>query len=294
MLIAGGALVLLAVYFVLSERKLARGKEALLAEQHAAKVTVGAEWLKLSGELEQMTIAAADAYAGDFIDPAARTWDIREGTGLYLRARVDDVHDAARVHKAAADSVRDGFTACFFRQRETVPSNSALRDVADAGALLEQPWNVHQAYDATRVLEEPWEREVGAAGDDLRLRAFVHAYEHAKKIELPLAVDIVKRSTFFAVVLDEESDAKKSASAATPLDDLELVPHPVRVTFVDLRTKKVMVRLRRTATGEVRAVGEGAAISEEAKRAMTRQVNNCQLAEDVRSAVYGDATRDGG
>src|SRR5262245_51506587 len=57
-----GAFFLLYWYF--AGRQVTNAKDALLAQQRAAAVTVGAEWNPLRDKIEKMTVEAAGVYAG--------------------------------------------------------------------------------------------------------------------------------------------------------------------------------------------------------------------------------------
>jgi hypothetical protein len=147
-------------------------------------------------------------------------------------------------------------------------------------------------------MSDEWASEVTSAGDELRLRVFVQQYEKAKTSEIPLAIDIMRRSQFFLLVLDEDAEEARAMSdggVITP-ETLQLVRHFARVFIVDLRSGKTIVRLRRNGTGET--VLSGAIADPETRDAVTRQVNNCALARsvwnDIAPPVRRDVRADGG
>src|SRR5579884_3544114 len=94
----------LVAHKVVSERELNSDRQALLAKQRAVAVTLGPEWFPLRDKLEAEVLGAAKEYAGDFVDPVARTGAFRSQPGLYLRLRVADAKDAASVRAIAADA----------------------------------------------------------------------------------------------------------------------------------------------------------------------------------------------
>lgn len=286
--LAAGGVILLGVVlsWFLSGRALGKAKDELLAQQRAAVKTVGAEWLPLRDKLEAITVDAAGAYKGDLVTPEAATWDFRSAPGLYLRLRVDDAKDAAAIRKNASGSLRDGFTACLLHHEGGRIGQIARGDDAGSGAH-DQPWNLRQAYTATRVLGEAWVADVEAAGDDLRLRVFQEQYEKAKKEDIPFAIDVVKKAKVFLLLLDEDvPEAKEAALGDAGLTEaLQQVPHPVRVHVVNLETGNVVARLRKIAHGEFMIAGERAVTDPEARAAMKRQVNNCALAQDVSTSL---------
>lgn len=284
-LAAGGAVVVtLIVAYLLSDRTLSTEKEEILSQQRAAVSTVGAEWYPLRDKLEKITLDAAAHFDGDKVDVEAAKMDFRSSPGLYLRLRVADATNAESLRKAAKDSVKDAFTGCLLRE----PNAALARGDADAGVGPEQPWNLHRAYSATRVLTEDWSREVKEATDKNRLRVFQQQYDKAKRDEIPLAIDIVKRAQFFLLVLDEDvPEARElSGDAGTITQDaLQQLPHPTRVHIVNLKTGAEIARVRRTAEADFQFVGEQAVRDPEIRAAMKRQVNNCALAQSVWSAL---------
>ena len=280
-LVAGGAVVVtLVLAYLLSDRTLSTEKDEILSQQRAAVATVGAEWFPLRDRIEKITMEAAARFEGDKVDLEAAKMDFRSSPGLYLRLRVDDARntDALRLH--AKDSVKDAFTGCLLRE----PNVALARGDADAGTAPDQPWNLRQAYTSTRILTDDWTKEVKASEDRNRLRVFQQQYDKAKRDEIPLAIDIIKRAQFFLLVLDEdEPEARElSGDAGTITEEgLQQVPHPARILIVNLRTGAEIARLRKTADADFQFVGGAPVHDPETRAAMKRQVNNCALAQQV-------------
>jgi hypothetical protein len=278
-LVAAGILVVLAINYIWSEKKIGDQREDILKQQRAAVATLGAEWFPLRDKIESLVIESAKDWPGDIIAPDASKWDFRAMPGIYLRVRVADAKNVHDLRAAASESRRDGFTACLLRTQNA--------EDMDAGQSEDRPWNLRQAYASTRVLSDEWVNQVKTAGDEIRLRIFDEQYEKAKKEEIPLAVDIVKRAQFFLFVLDEDTpEAKAHADGGTiTIEDAQLVPHPARIVLANLKTGQVEMRLRREGGGKFYLAGEGRALPEESREAMVRQVNNCALAEEVKRAL---------
>lgn len=278
---------ILFVYHFVSDRQLEGSKQALLAKERAVRDTVGAQWFALRDAMEKRTLEAAKNTGPDFVDPEALHWDFRTAPGLYLRLRAAEVSDVASLRRGIVASKRDGFVACFLRE----PNAPAARGDADAGAFSEQPWNWQRAYSATRILSEDWVREVTDSGDELRLRVFEQQYDKAMAEEIPAAVDIIKRAQFFLLILDEDSLEARPTDGGTVLTlaDLESVPHYARIYLTDLRSKKEILRLRRSASASFVFTGERAVQDPETLAAMQRQVNNCALAKEVDRAIKESA-----
>jgi hypothetical protein len=287
-LVAGGAVVVtLVVAWLFSDRSLSSEKEEVLAQQRAAVSTVGAEWYPLRDKLEKITVEAASGFQGDKVDAEGAKLDFRSVPGIYLRLRVADAVTAESLRAHAKESVKDAFTGCLLRE----PNAALARGEADAGVGPDQPWNLRQAYTSTRVLTEEWAAEVKAAEDKNRLRVFQQQYDKAKRDEIPLAIEIIKRAQFFLLVLDEDvPEARElSGDAGTITQEaLQQVPHPARVHIVNLKTGAEIARVRRTAEADFQFVGEQAVRDPEIRAAMKRQVNNCALAQAVWAAIRPD------
>jgi len=268
---------------LVSAREMAHEKQALLAKQRAVQVTLGARWFPLRDRLEADVLAAAKPWDGDFVDPEARTLAFRTEPGLYLRMRVADAKDAAAVRRVAADAKRDGFAACLLRE----PNERGMRGETDGGAFSEQPWNLGQAYAATRILGEDWVHEVQNTDEELHLRALTEQYDEAVRDQIPTAVDVVKRARFFLLVLDEDVPEAAAAADAGPIDEeaLQLVAHPARVHLYELPSGKELFRLRRSGEARVIPAGEHVVTDPETRDAMQRQANNCALAGLVERAL---------
>jgi hypothetical protein len=289
-LLAGGVVGAFLLYWYFAGRQVTTAKDALLAQQRAASVTVGAEWAPLRDKIEELTLDAAGPYAGDLVAPGVDKWDFRAMPGLYLRLRAVHAKDAASMRKAASDSVKDAFVACLFRYQ-----HPASKGEVDAGAFPDQPWNLRQAYQATRVLDDAWVAQVKAADDTMRLRVFEQQYEKAKRDEIPLAVDVVKRAQFYLFILDEDVPEAAALADGGPVTEehLQLVAHPARVNVVNLKTGDVVARVRRTGDASFVFAGERAVTDPDVRQAMQRQVNNCSLAQQFWGAVRPSASPDG-
>lgn len=284
-LVALGAIVAgFVVHKIVSERELGVDRETLLSRQRAVEVTLGPEWFPLRDALEADVLAAARDYEGDQVADQARTGAFKTLPGLYLRMRVADARDAASVRRVAADAKKDAFAACLLRE----PNDRGARGETDGGAFAEQPWNLGQAYAATRVLTPGWVDDVKTADDDLRLRVFNEQFEKATKTEIPFAIDVVKRASFFLLVLDEDTPEAASfveEAGGITEEALQMVPHDARVYLFDLATKRPILRLKRSGDARVIPAGQHVVADSETRDAMQRQANNCALARRVDEAL---------
>ena len=283
--IIAGACVIggLVAHLLVQDHDLKVDRQALLAKQRAVGATLGVEWTPVRDRLEADILGAAKDFAGDHVEPEARKGDFRTQPGLYLRMRVVDARDASTVRRIAADAKKDGFAACLLRE----PNERGLRGEIDGGAFAEQPWNLGQAYSATYLLTDDWVQSVKDADDDLRMRVLKEQYEKTVRDDIPFAIDIVRQSSFFLLVLDEDSpDALPYADAGrTAEESLQMVAHPTRVFLFDLATNKEMLRLRRSVDARVIPAGEHVVTDPEIRDAMQRQANNCALARSVENTL---------
>ncbi len=281
---AAAVVVSLVAHTIVSRQDLASDKRALLAKQNAVQVTLGVEWSAFRQRLEQDAVQAADAYAGDHVDHEAQTGAFRTQPGLYLRIRLADARSPESVARAAVGGQKDAFVACLLRE----PNERGLRGELDGGAFAEQPWNLGQAYWATRILSPEWASAVAEADDPLRLRVYAAQYDEAMRAEIPLAVEIIKRARFFLLALDEDApDAVDSDDGGSITEAaLQLVAHPTRVYLFDTSSGKELLRLRRSGLGRVIQVGERATTDPETKDAMQRQANNCDLGHQIEDALH--------
>lgn len=282
-LVAAGAVVAgFLAHTIVSGRELSAEKRSLLAKQRAVEATLGAQWFPLRDRLERDTVEAAGPFQGDRIAPEALESPFRTEPGLYLRMLVTDAANVESIRRVAGDAKKDAFAACLLRE----PNVGGSRGDLDASAFAEQPWNLGQAYAATRILLDRWVHDVEDADDEMRLRVFSEQYEKAVREEIPLAIDVVARARFFLLVLDEEwGEAIPADGGRVTEEALQLVVHPARVFLFDLKAEKELFRLRRSGGALVIPAGEHPVTDPETRDAMQRQANNCSLATLVDAAL---------
>jgi hypothetical protein len=286
LLAAGVVIAGLVAHKLVSERELSSGKQALLAKQRAVAATLGVEWTPLRDRLESEVLEAAKGFAGDLVDPVARKGDFRTQPGLYLRMRLADAKDAASIRSVAAEAKKDAFAACLLRE----PNERGVRGELNGGAFAEQPWNLGQAYAATRILTDDWVQAVKDSDDDLRLRVFTEQYDKAVREEVPLAIDVVRRAHFFLLVLDEDVPEAAAFAEGGPITEtaLQLVPHPARIHLFELPSGREILRVMRSGDARVVSAGERLVTDSETRDAMQRQANNCALARRVQEMLARD------
>ena len=200
-------------------------RQALLAKQRAVAVTLGEQWFPLRDKLEAEVLGAAKGYAGDFVDAVARRGRLPQ------RTRGCTFACAWPTRRTPTTSARWRPT----RRRTPSPAaccasptsaGSAARPTA--GAFAEQPWNLGQAYAATRILTDDWVHDVAGRRRRPAPARLQGAVRQGSGGQIPLAIDVVKRAQFFLLALDEDVPEAAQFVDGGPITEeaLQLVGHP--------------------------------------------------------------------
>jgi len=273
-------------------------KAALFAKQRGVVAELGAKFDPLRQRIEDWTVQASGAYAGDLVAPELKGWDFATQPGIYLRLRLRDAASPEAIRKAAMGSLRDGFTACLFREPNADPTSGppckASHDCAPGTFCNEvdhcmppaQPYNMRTAYHGTRVLGEDWTVRLRTASDDMTMRLLTREFDSAVKDDIPLVIDLLTRAQFFLLVLDEDPEEALPENKH-PLEAIQAMPHPSRVFLFGLKPglDKPLARVRRDVAGKFMATGENSPSDPDILASQQRQVNSCQLALSVREAL---------
>jgi hypothetical protein len=290
-------------YYAYAQAKLAERKGEVLAKRQAAAAVFGADGFALRDKLESWVMGfAADAVV-DRVAAEASVADIARGPGIYLRVRQKDALDVSSLRKAAARSLRDGFSSCLFiGSRGDPKQGTACTSTSQCGpgelcngwavcAPPSQPYNLQPLYGALRVLEPGWVSQLGAASDDLQVRAIELDLDDAAKHELVAAAELVRRSKYFTIVLDElpasgEPLPDEGAAGESADERLQATEHFVRVGIWDIASNQQIAALRLQASGRLVPLGRAApgGVTVATQRAQQRQANNCAVAIEVREA----------
>src|SRR5690606_32221107 len=200
-----------------TESKLSSAKSRTLARQRAMSLTLGSKLIPFRDDVERWAAElSSDPWPGDQIadlDPKA----LQTQPAVYLRLRLENAKDGPSLRKAAVRSLRDGFTSCFFQQRDGVDPRTgpACKFQADceSGLLCNerdvctrppQPYNLRLAFRALRVLSTEWSDEVNQAGSELALRIYDRDLERTTKEDVPIAAEVLERARFLTIVFDED------------------------------------------------------------------------------------------
>ena len=301
--------LVLAVGFIL-RWKLVQGemeskRQKLMATQRdLAASDIGKRWISFRDKVERWTLDLAKVpVSAEVVDKdALKSWDFRDRPGVYLRLRADEAQTVESIRAGARNSLKDAFTSCLMRVPNALPTAGPAckrtRDCpkgqhcneTDHCSPWAQPLNLRDAYRTMRVLSEERARDVQETDDERLLKEFLDDVDDAIRYEFPLAIDLIQHAQYFLLVLDEPvANMPKLAADAgvTPSEAIQGVPHHARVAVYRLSDDKVILRLRREASGE--AVGSITTLDPDVLAARQRQLNSCQLAQEVRQAM-GDAS----
>jgi hypothetical protein len=285
-------------YWRKTQGEIESDKAALFAKQRGVLAELGAKFDPLRQRIEEWTVQSSGAYAGDLVAPELKGWDFATQPGIYLRLRLGDAASAEKMRKAAMASLRDGFTACLFREPNADPTSGppckASHDCAPGTFCNEvdhcmtpaQPYNVRTAYHGTRILGEDWTVRLRTASDDMSMRLLTREFESAVKDDIPLVIDLMTRAQFFLLVLDEDPEGSLPENKSA-LEAIQAMPHQARVFLFGLKAgmDKPLLRVRRDVAGKFMVTGENAPNDPEILASQQRQVNSCQLALSVREAI---------
>jgi hypothetical protein len=270
-------------------------RQALMAKQRAVVVELGPRWNGLRERVEGWTMELAKAPGAEVVDrEALKGWDFRQVPGIYLRLRTDQATSVEEIRKGATGSLRDAFTACLIRannpnsiggaecKRTSDCAQGEYCNENDRCSRPAQPFNLRVAYRTLRVLSEDWVRDVQEA-NEMGVRGISGTFDDMMRDDLPLATELLTRAQYFLLVLDEPVEGAKDQST----EELLAAPHAARIGLWRLSDSKLVLRIRREASAELR--GGMPVVDPEVTAALQRQSNSCSLALAVRQAI-GDSS----
>lgn len=297
------------IYWRYAQGQIESARSRVLAKQRAMSVALGPKLYPLRDRTERWVSELAAPWQGDFVAGAVDLDKLRAGPSVYLRLRQANATNVKSIRKAAQSSLRDGFTACLFVS-QAKSKNSMVGPACRTGgdcapgklcnewnvcADPEQPYNLRLAYRTLRVLSSDWTDEVHEANSELALAAYERDLDNVAKRDVPVTVEVLQRSKYFTLVLDEDPPGglpKPGPEATETLEEtLQGKAHFARVGIWDLATSEPLLRLRLEAAGEFVAVGKQAVLDPESAAAQRRQVNNCALALGVREKLEDGAEK---
>ncbi len=291
-------------YWKVAQGQLESRKSQVMAKQRAISKELGPRVLPLCDRIEGWVKELAKAPPVTLVAADVGVEALRREPGVYLRLLLGDARDQKSIRTAAARSLHDGFTSCFYLRKAGPDPRAGPRCQSpadcDSGLLCnewnvcarpEQPYNLRLLYRSLRVLSTQWTDELHEASSDLAVTARDRDLDRVTHDDVPIAIEILTRSKTFTLVLDEAPPGGVPAEAAdaggpeSPAERVQGVAHPARVGIWDLQTGKPLLLLRAQAEGRPALVGDDKHPSPEAEAAMYRQSNSCALANAARGAL---------
>jgi hypothetical protein len=290
------------IYWRIAEGHLESKKAQVMAKQRAIARTIGPSILPFRDKIEGWAKELSGPYPGDKVEPGAPYEAIRQSPGVYLRLRLTNAKSPKDLRKAARVSLHDGFTSCMFLQNDAPDPTKGppCKTTSDCqpGLLCNEwnvcaappvPYNMRLAYRTLRVLSSEWTDELHSATSELAVNAYDRDLDSVTRFDVRVAADILARSKYFTLVLDEEPEAGLPAeipdAGESPEERLQRVGHPARIGIWDLASGQQYLRLRAPAAGEFVTLSGKPVRDPMILAAQARQVNSCQLALAVRAAL---------
>ncbi len=267
-----------------SDQELAQQRATLLERLRGERVGLPPNFKTLVSRQYLWFESSARAYAGDQIDPS-----IREDTAfsaellrrmLYVRGPLESFARPTGIAESAAHSYRDAFLLCLLDPPAARSEKVLLSRARKALTGVEQTL---VAAHVTRYLEllvglpyllPDWEARVQVAESSFELEKLTRRFDEA-----PIrAAKQAAHAELGLLVMDEPNDG----SGPTELDGA--CPHYVRVELRELRTNKLLLRLRRHV--------DPGWISPSIRWEHANGINSCGLGLDIREQVSGSKAED--
>jgi len=289
-------------YFRHFQGELEEQRNGIFTKQRATAQLLAPKLIPLRDELEKFV----EELAKNGKETVRRDVDFAQvmaAPSIYLRVRLDEAKDKATLRKAAAASLRDGFTSCLLRDpsARSMTAGKVCKESTEcaSGELCNEfkkcsrpssPYNMRLLYKGLLILSDEWVAEVKDAGTDTKLIAYERSLDSVTQVDIPIAIDVHQRAKYAVVVVDE--DPKEglpkplSEEFESPAERVQRVPHNARVGIWDLREGALLARIHGRAEGALRSAGTRAPEQTlEAQATRSRLANSCGLALEVKSRL---------
>jgi hypothetical protein len=294
------------IWWKVEEGKTLSLRNELMARQRAVVAELGPRWFPMREKVEGWTAECAKAPPEEDVADrkALAEFDFRKHEGIYLRLAKTRAETPESIRESAQKSLQDGFTSCLLLVNNKSPlAGPECRTTEDCApgewcnqfkhcAEHSQPFNLRLAYKTMYVMTDEWVKAVQAASKMLTVRGAVATFNAVEKHDLPVAVELLTRSKYFLVVVDEAAEENDSVSGTLPAvadagaqDDRSIptAAHKARVCAWRLADGKKLMSVRRDAAGAL--VGGKQPTNVATSIARQRQANSCALALSVREAM---------
>lgn len=293
------------IYWRIAAGQLQSQKSGVAAKQRAVRKTLGPKLLPFVEQVENWAMELARGSAAEAIAQEVEWEALAKKPGVYLRLLASKAETPASIRRAAAISLNDGFTSCFFI-REGAPDPTLgpkcetsascepglLCNEWDVCSVVPRPYNMRLAYRAWRILSDDFTRQLQDSTDDLQVRLLDRELDQVTKVDVPVAIEVLQRAKTVTVVLDESPEGALGVGThpgEPPLTEEQRVqglPHYARVGIWDVGSQRQLVRWRGQAHSRIVTLGRVQPVLEpEVDAARTRQANSCVLATALKGSI---------
>ncbi len=290
------------IYFQRAQAELEQQRSAIFNKQRATAQLLSPKLIPLRDAMEKYVAELAKP-GKELITSGTDFQKVLSSPTVYLRVRLDEALDRVTLRRAAAESLRDGFTSCLMRDPSAVSPTSgrACRESTECapGELCNEykkcgrpssPFNMRLLYRGLLILSEEWTKEVKEAGTDTKLLAYDRSLDAVTRVDIPVAIEVHQRAQYALIVIDE--DPKEglpkpvTEEYESPAERVQRVAHAARVGIWDIRQDQLLARLNGEADGELRAAGtRSPELSAETEAARARLAKSCGLALQIKSKL---------
>ncbi len=269
-LVVGGFL-----YFRSAQSELEEQRRGVMTKQRATAKLLGPKLIPLRDRVEAGAFALAKD-GKDFVDDSVDWPQVLASPSVYLRIRLKDASSAEALREAATSSLRDGFTSCLMvdakAQSPVTGVSCKNSDECQSGELCNQfehcqrpssPYNMRMLYRALSVLSEKWVSEVREATSEYALTAYDRGLDSITQVDIPMAIEIYQKARYSFAVLDEDPPGGLPTEIPNAFESeserVQRSAHYARVGVWDIKTGRLLARVRAEASGQLRDVGTRAA-----------------------------------
>lgn len=213
-------------------------------------------------------------YPGDLIEPALRESaildELLEKKMAYLRGPIRAFQTQRDRRSASSEGGADGLIRCFLKPPPAARESDLLRHLGhiyQPATFRDRFANVDRAFHALEFIDSSFKMNLNSARTMRQLLVLSRQLQAAKLGEAKEAT----KAELFVYVLDEPKEK------GVPADFDGEAEHEVRITFVNLDTSKVLLRVRRRVDPEW--------LSEKSRVAYSRELDSCRLASELRQEL---------